>query len=41
MYFDTHVIASLALISSMLVISVIGAKLLRDAMRRDASRSSR
>lgn len=40
MYFDTYVIASLTLIGSMLVISGIGAKLLRDAIRRDASRNS-
>ncbi|WP_269816236.1 MULTISPECIES: hypothetical protein [Halomonas] len=36
MYVDTHVIASLALIISMLGISVVGAKLLREAMKRDA-----
>ncbi|GKW50722.1 hypothetical protein [Halomonas sp. NCCP-2165] len=41
MYFDTHVVASLALIGSMFVISGVGIKLLRDAMRRDAGRSSR
>ncbi|WP_281261082.1 hypothetical protein [Halomonas denitrificans] len=37
MYLDTHVIASLALIASMLVISGVGIKLLRHAMKRDAS----
>ncbi|MBB3183931.1 hypothetical protein FHR95_001485 [Halomonas fontilapidosi] len=39
MYLDTHVIASLALIASMLVISGVGVKLLRQAMKRDASGS--
>ncbi|MDY7117782.1 hypothetical protein RAN53_15655 [Halomonas sp. SSL-5] len=36
MYVDTHVIASLALIVSMLGISVVGVKLLREAIKRDA-----
>jgi len=39
MYLDTHVIASLALIASMLVISGVGVKLLRQAMKRDAAGS--
>ena len=37
MYLDTHVIASLALIASMLVIGGVGAKLLRQAIKRDAA----
>lgn len=37
MYLDTHVIASLVLIASMLVISGVGVRLLRQAMKRDAT----
>ncbi|WP_279626218.1 hypothetical protein [Halomonas aestuarii] len=37
MYLDTHVIASLALIASMLVIGGVGVKLLRQAIKRDAA----
>ncbi|ERS91202.1 MULTISPECIES: hypothetical protein [Halomonas] len=36
MYVDTHVLASLALIASLIGISVVGVKLLREAMKRDA-----
>lgn len=39
MYVDTHVIASLALIASMVVLSVVGIKLLRQAIKRDAEAS--
>ncbi|WP_284047718.1 hypothetical protein [Halomonas gemina] len=39
MYLDTHVIASLALIASMLVIGGVGVRLLRQAMQRDAAGS--
>ncbi len=39
MYLDTHVIASLALIVSMLVISGVGVRLLRQAMKRDTTGS--
>ncbi|MDI5985189.1 hypothetical protein QLQ85_10315 [Halomonas sp. M4R5S39] len=41
MYVDTHVIASLALIASMVVITGVGIKLLRQAMKRDAASGSR
>ncbi|MBB3191220.1 hypothetical protein [Halomonas cerina] len=41
MYVDTPVIASLTLIASLLVISGVGIKLLRQAMRRDAASSTR
>jgi hypothetical protein len=41
MYLDTHVIASLLLIASMLGITGVGIHLLRQAMKRDASRSLR
>ncbi|MDT0512060.1 MULTISPECIES: hypothetical protein [unclassified Halomonas] len=36
MYFDIHVVASLALVASLVGISVAGVKLLRDAIKRDA-----
>ncbi|MFO8046889.1 MAG: hypothetical protein R6U30_13595 [Halomonas sp.] len=36
MYVDTHVVASLVLIASMFVITVVGIKLLRQAIKRDA-----
>jgi len=36
MYVDTHVIASLVLIASVIVISGVGVKLLSEAMKRDA-----
>ncbi|MDR5868530.1 hypothetical protein [Halomonas koreensis] len=39
MYLDTHVIASLALIASLIGIAGGGIALLRQAMRRDASRA--
>ncbi|MBB3232999.1 hypothetical protein [Halomonas stenophila] len=39
MYLDTHVIASLALIASLVGISVGGIALLRQAMKRDAARA--
>ncbi len=39
MYLDTHVVASLALIASMFVITGVGFKLLRQAMKRDAEGS--
>lgn len=39
MYVDTHVIASLALVASMVVLSVVGIKLLRQAIKRDAEAS--
>lgn len=36
MYLDTHVIASVVLIGSMIVLSGVGVKLLRQAIKRDA-----
>ncbi len=36
MYVDTHVVASLVLIASMIVITGVGLKLLRQAIKRDA-----
>ncbi|MFY0989293.1 hypothetical protein [Halomonas sp. C05BenzN] len=41
MYVDTHVIASLALIASMVVITGVGIKLLRQAMKHDAANTPR
>lgn len=39
MYLDSSIIASFALVGSMIVISGFGLKLLRDAMRRNAERA--
>nr|WP_298249964.1 hypothetical protein [uncultured Halomonas sp.] len=36
MYVDIYVVASIALVASLVGISVVGVKLMRDAMKRDA-----
>lgn len=41
MYLDTHVLASLALIASMIVISGVGITLLRQVIKRDGESSRR